>query len=108
MHRIGLRIPAAASPPTWKGPPHRGGIGFPIIVRPSFTLGGTGGGVAYNPEELETMAKAGLDASMIHQVMLEQSVLGWKEYELEVMRDTRQRGDHLLHRKYGPHGGAHR
>ncbi|MBS3731994.1 MAG: carbamoyl-phosphate synthase large subunit [Desulfobacterales bacterium] len=62
-------------------------IGYPIIVRPSFTLGGTGGGVAYNPEDLENLASAGLDASMIHQVMLEESVLGWKEYELEVMRD---------------------
>ena len=62
-------------------------IGFPIIVRPSFTLGGTGGGAAYNPEDLEKLAKAGLDASFIGQVMLEESVLGWKEYELEVMRD---------------------
>ena len=62
-------------------------IGFPIIIRPSFTLGGTGGGVAYNPEDLEIMAKAGLDASLINQVMLEESVLGWKEFELEVMRD---------------------
>ena len=62
-------------------------IGFPIIVRPSFTLGGTGSGVAYNREDLLEIAKAGLDASMIHEIMLEQSVLGWKEYELEVMRD---------------------
>ena len=62
-------------------------IGFPIIVRPSFTLGGTGGGVAYNPEDLERIAKAGLDASLNTQVMLEESVLGWKEFELEVMRD---------------------
>jgi carbamoyl-phosphate synthase large subunit len=62
-------------------------IGFPIIVRPSFTLGGTGGGAAYNPEDLEKVAKAGLDASLIGQIMLEESVLGWKEYELEVMRD---------------------
>ena len=62
-------------------------IGFPLIVRPSFTLGGTGGGAAYNPEDLEKVAKAGLDASLIGQVMLEESVLGWKEYELEVMRD---------------------
>jgi len=62
-------------------------IGFPIIVRPSFTLGGTGGGAAYNPEDLEKMSKTGLDASFIGQVMLEESVLGWKEYELEVMRD---------------------
>ena len=62
-------------------------IGFPIIIRPSFTLGGTGSGVAYNREELAEIAKGGLDASMIHEIMLEQSALGWKEYELEVMRD---------------------
>ncbi len=62
-------------------------IGFPIIIRPSFTLGGTGGGVAYNAEDLELLAKAGLDASMNNQILLEESVLGWKEYELEVMRD---------------------
>jgi carbamoyl-phosphate synthase large subunit len=62
-------------------------IGFPIIVRASFTLGGTGSGVAYNREELMEIAKAGLDASMITEVMIEESVLGWKEYELEVMRD---------------------
>ncbi len=63
-------------------------IGFPIIVRPSFTLGGTGGGVAYNLEELLLISKSGLDASLNTQVMLEQSVLGWKEFELEVMRDN--------------------
>ena len=62
-------------------------IGFPIIIRPSFTLGGTGSGVAYNREELAEIAKGGLDASLIHEIMLEQSALGWKEYELEVMRD---------------------
>ncbi|PKN18307.1 MAG: carbamoyl phosphate synthase large subunit [Deltaproteobacteria bacterium HGW-Deltaproteobacteria-6] len=62
-------------------------IGFPIIIRASFTLGGTGSGVAYNREELMAIAKTGLDASMISEVMIEESVLGWKEYELEVMRD---------------------
>ena len=62
-------------------------IGFPIIVRPSFTLGGTGGGVAYNLEDLQALSADGLAASMITEVMLEESVLGWKEYELEVMRD---------------------
>ncbi|MCX8042011.1 MAG: carbamoyl-phosphate synthase large subunit [Thermodesulfobacteriaceae bacterium] len=62
-------------------------IGFPVIVRPSFTLGGTGGGVAFNIEELREIVSAGLEASIIHQVMLEESVLGWKEFELEVMRD---------------------
>ncbi len=62
-------------------------IGFPIIVRPSFTLGGTGGGVAYNRQELDQLCTAGLDLSMTSEVMLERSLLGWKEYELEVMRD---------------------
>ncbi len=62
-------------------------IPFPIIVRPAFTLGGTGGGVAYNIEELEKIAYRGLSASMTHEVMLEESLLGWKEFELEVMRD---------------------
>ncbi len=62
-------------------------IGYPVIVRPSFTLGGTGGGIAYNREELLSQTQMGLDASMIRSVMLEESVLGWKEFELEVMRD---------------------
>lgn len=62
-------------------------IGFPIIVRPSFTLGGTGGGVAYNRQELEDLCTSGLDLSMTTEIMLERSLLGWKEYELEVMRD---------------------
>ena len=64
-------------------------IGYPIIIRPSFTLGGTGGGVAYNIEDLEMLVKAGLDSSIIGQIMLEESVLGWKEFELEVMRDRK-------------------
>jgi len=64
-------------------------IGLPVILRPSFTLGGTGGGVAYNVEELTDMAKGAIDASPIHEVLIEQSVLGWKEFELEVMRDLK-------------------
>ena len=64
-------------------------IGFPVIVRPSFTLGGTGGGVAYNRQELEDFCKQGLDLSMTSEIMLERSLLGWKEYELEVMRDSK-------------------
>jgi carbamoyl-phosphate synthase large subunit len=63
-------------------------IGFPAIIRPSFTLGGTGGGVAYNREEFESMALAGIDASPTDEILIEESVIGWKEYELEVMRDT--------------------
>jgi len=62
-------------------------IGFPIIIRPSFTLGGIGGGIAYNIEDLEKIASSGLEASMIGEIMLEESVIGWKEYEMEVMRD---------------------
>ncbi|MGH7807751.1 MAG: carbamoyl-phosphate synthase large subunit [Thermodesulfobacteriota bacterium] len=62
-------------------------IGFPVIIRPAFTLGGTGGSVAYNKEEFEEFAKAGLHASPIREILVEESVLGWKEFELEVMRD---------------------
>ncbi|WP_462269881.1 carbamoyl-phosphate synthase large subunit [Desulfobacter sp.] len=88
MNKIGLRIPKSGFAVNMQEVEETARrIGFPIIVRPSFTLGGTGGGVAYNMEELADLAKAGLDASLITQVMLEESVLGWKEYELEVMRD---------------------
>ena len=88
MENIGLRIPKSGfATHLDEVRAVADDIGFPIIVRPSFTLGGTGGGAAYNPEDLEKLAKAGLDASLIGQVMLEESVLGWKEYELEVMRD---------------------
>ncbi len=64
-------------------------IGFPVIIRPSFTLGGTGAGVAYNKEEFEDVVKWGLEQSPVNEVLIEQSVLGWKEYELEVMRDKK-------------------
>ena len=60
---------------------------FPMIIRPAYTLGGTGGGIAYNQEEFETIVRSGLDASPVSQILIEQSLLGWKEYELEVMRD---------------------
>jgi len=62
-------------------------LGFPVVVRPAFTLGGTGGGIAYNLEELEAIAERGLSLSMVGEVLVEESVYGWKEYELEVMRD---------------------
>jgi carbamoyl-phosphate synthase large subunit len=61
--------------------------GYPAIIRPSFTLGGTGGGVAFNPEEYEEIVRTGLAASPMHEVLIEESILGWKEFELEVMRD---------------------
>jgi carbamoyl-phosphate synthase large subunit len=62
-------------------------VGLPAIIRPSFTLGGTGGGIAYNTEEFEEIVRGGLRASPSHEVLIEESVLGWKEYELEVVRD---------------------
>ena len=60
---------------------------YPLIIRPAFTLGGTGGGIAYNPEEFQNIVGSGLEASLTNQVLIEKSLLGWKEYELEVMRD---------------------
>ena len=62
-------------------------IGLPLIIRPAFTLGGTGGGIAYNVEEFETIVQRGIDASPVNEVLIEQSVIGWKEFEMEVMRD---------------------
>lgn len=62
-------------------------VGFPTVIRPSFTLGGTGGGIAYNPEEFETICKRGLEASPTKELLIEESLLGWKEYEMEVVRD---------------------
>jgi carbamoyl-phosphate synthase large subunit len=88
MENIGLRVPKSGFARSMSDVLKIGDeIGFPLIIRPSFTLGGTGSGVAYNREELMEIAKGGLDASMISEIMIEESVLGWKEYELEVMRD---------------------
>src|SRR3989339_1153325 len=64
-------------------------IGFPLIIRPSFTLGGTGAGTVYTAEEFELMARRGLESSMISEILIEESIIGWKEYELEVMRDRK-------------------
>jgi carbamoyl-phosphate synthase large subunit len=66
-----------------------GKIGFPLIIRPSFTLGGAGGSIAYNMEEFKVLAKRGLESSMISEILVEESVTGWKEFELEVMRDLK-------------------
>jgi len=88
MENIGLKIPKSGICHTMDDVRAWGRkINFPIIVRPAYTLGGTGGGVAYNMEDLEKIAAVGLAASMKSEIMLEQSVLGWKEFELEVMRD---------------------
>ena len=88
MQRIGLAMPTGGIATSWEeADALLERIGFPAIIRPSFTLGGTGGGIAYNREEYEATVRRGLDLSPTSQVLIEQSVLGWKEYELEVMRD---------------------
>jgi len=88
MIRIGLDVPKSALVNNLRdGLDFAGKIGFPVLIRPSFTLGGSGGGVAYNREELMEILARGLDLSPVHECLIEESVLGWKEYELEVMRD---------------------
>jgi len=90
MQKIGLDVPKSALVNNLKdGLEFAGKIGFPVIVRPSFTLGGSGGGMAYNREELLEVLARGLDFSPVHEALIEESVLGWKEYELEVMRDLK-------------------
>ena len=88
MHRIGLAVPHGGFARSIKDSleivEH---TGYPAIVRPSFTLGGTGGGISYNREELEAQVRKGLDASPIREVLIDRSVMGWKEFELEVVRD---------------------
>ncbi len=88
MTRIGLDVPRSALVNNLKdGLDFSTKLGFPVVLRPSFTLGGSGGGIAFNREELLDLLARGLDLSPVHEVLLEESVLGWKEYELEVMRD---------------------
>jgi hypothetical protein len=84
-----LRLPKSGRATTYKEALRVANeIGFPLIIRPSFTLGGTGGGVAYNTEEFEGITSRGLEASMISEILIEESVIGWKEFEMEVMRDA--------------------
>ncbi len=88
MQRVGLDVPRSVLVNNLEAAiKFADQIGLPIIVRPSFTLGGTGSGVAYNREELEDTVRWGLETSPVHEVLVEESVLGWKEFELEVMRD---------------------
>src|ERR1700746_734517 len=89
MREIGLDVPQS-------GLARNGGdanelarpLGFPLVIRPSFTLGGVGGGIAYNIEEFRDLAERGLELSPVHEILVEESVIGWKEFELEVMRDV--------------------
>ncbi|MGA2233655.1 MAG: carbamoyl-phosphate synthase large subunit, partial [Tepidisphaeraceae bacterium] len=88
MIKIGLKVPRSGVVHSLADAHKvREEIGLPLIIRPAFTLGGTGGGIAYNNEEFEQIIQRGIDASPVHEVLVEQSVIGWKEYELEVMRD---------------------
>ena len=90
MRNIGLKMPASGIAHNMDEVRELGReLPYPLIIRPAFTLGGNGGGVAYTPEELEQMAARGLAASPVSEVMIEQSVLGWKEIEMEVMRDKK-------------------
>jgi len=88
MDEAGLEMPRGGFAKSWdEAKQIVTETGYPAIIRPSFTLGGTGGGTAYNPEEFEEIIRGGLAASPIHEVLIEESILGWKEFELEVMRD---------------------
>jgi carbamoyl-phosphate synthase large subunit len=88
MDEAGLEMPRGGFAKSWdEAQQIVTQTGYPAIIRPSFTLGGTGGGIAYNPEEFEEIIRGGLAASPIHEVLIEESILGWKEFELEVMRD---------------------
>jgi carbamoyl-phosphate synthase large subunit len=90
MERIGLEVPRSGFAHDYaEAMEVVKTVGFPAIIRPSFTLGGSGGGIAYNLEEYERMSQAGIEASPVSEILVEESVIGWKEYELEVMRDTK-------------------
>ncbi|MEK7841834.1 MAG: carbamoyl phosphate synthase large subunit, partial [Deltaproteobacteria bacterium] len=90
MKRIGLDVPRSGYAKTLQDALSiLETMTCPVIIRPSFTLGGTGGGIAYNSEEFKEMVQYGLDASPYSELLIEESVIGWKEYELEVMRDTK-------------------
>ena len=89
MQDIGLECPKAEVAKTFEeAVATQAKVGYPTIIRPSFTLGGTGGGIAYNKEEFEEIAKRGLELSPVSEILVEESVLGWKEFEMEVVRDT--------------------
>ena len=90
MKKIGLECPRAgiahSMEEAWDVQKQ---VGFPCIIRPSFTMGGTGGGIAYNPEEFEEICNKGLELSPTHELLIDESLIGWKEYEMEVVRDRK-------------------
>ena len=110
MVEIGLKVPLSRVVHTLaEARVALGEVGLPAIIRPAFTLGGTGGGIAYNLEEFERIVEGGIDASPVGEVLVEQSVIGWKEFELEVIRRPGgqcHRG--VRDRKHRPDGRSHR
>src|SRR5437660_12376775 len=89
MLKIGIDVPASGIARSLaEAQEIREQVGLPCVLRPSFTLGGSGGGIAYNRDEFNELITRGLDLSPVHEVLIEQSVIGWKEFELEVMRDN--------------------
>ncbi len=90
MNRLGIEMPESKAVNTLKDAEKVAGeLGYPVVIRPAYTMGGTGGGLVYNIEELRTIVSRGLSASMVNQVLVEESVLGWEELELEVVRDAK-------------------
>ncbi len=88
MHRIGLETPHSAIAHSLEEAKQvQVRFGYPVIIRPSFTMGGSGGGIAYNQEEFAEICARGLDLSPTHELLIEESIIGWKEYEMEVVRD---------------------
>ncbi|MCD4769172.1 MAG: ATP-grasp domain-containing protein, partial [Bacteroidales bacterium] len=92
MNRLGIEMPASTAVNTLENAEKIAGeLGYPVVIRPAYTMGGTGGGLVYNIEELRTIVSRGLSASLVNQVLVEESVLGWEELELEVVRDAKTR-----------------
>jgi len=90
MNRLGIEMPKSTAVNTVADAEKAAAeLGYPVVIRPAYTMGGTGGGLVYNVEELRTVASRGLSASIVNQVLIEESVLGWEELELEVVRDAR-------------------
>ncbi|MCK4465881.1 MAG: carbamoyl-phosphate synthase large subunit, partial [Bacteroidales bacterium] len=90
MNRLGIEMPKSMAVNTLENAEKIAGeLGYPVVIRPAYTMGGTGGGLVYNIEELRTIVSRGLSASMVNQVLVEESVLGWEELELEVVRDAK-------------------
>ncbi len=90
MNKLGIEMPRSSAVNTLEDAEKIAEeLGYPVVIRPAYTMGGTGGGLVYNKEELNTIAARGLAASMVHQILVEESVLGWEELELEVVRDAK-------------------